>query len=175
MADLFPNLIIGSLIDEQFIMCKHGLKESAAGAWEKDEGGCPEVIKFKNRESHYKLCPHATVKCLWCQTPLKRKECEVHMDDCPSRPSQCSKCERADIPFCKMKVPSSLNGLDSQLSQEHLKTDCPNVSMFCPQCSQKLTRKELALHIANECPLTPVKCLFLDVETVFYFFERNNN
>jgi hypothetical protein len=120
VGDLFPNLIIKNLIDEQNIYCQYGIKKgSGVAVWIRDETGCPEVIKFKNREGHYKVCGFAPLQCPYCANAVKRRDLDTHQAQCPLRPTQCTKCEKQEIPYCDIEVSSLCSISNGYSSYSH--------------------------------------------------------
>jgi len=53
-----PNTAISNSVESIEIYCRFGCKKdsSSAGMWVRDPGGCNEIVRYKDRESHEKGC-----------------------------------------------------------------------------------------------------------------------
>lgn len=92
-ADLRPNLVARTLVDDLWTLCPHGVRlvapppGAAPGAarrgWEPHPDGCPARLRWGLRSAHLASCPHAPVTCPRGGTacgPLARMDVDDHLE-----------------------------------------------------------------------------------------------
>ena len=85
---LVINRAVMGQIDDLLIYCCYGLV-SRGLSYERDAGGCQEVVKLGQRHAHESVCGYAVVICLVggeeCGK-IRKKDLEVHMLSCTHVP-----------------------------------------------------------------------------------------
>jgi len=89
-SSLVPNKALEAQIDDLSIYCCHGVKSNDSGkTWEVDTEGCPEMLKYGNREEHESTCKYQLVMCSYggklCER-IRQKNLDEHFKICSKIP-----------------------------------------------------------------------------------------
>lgn len=92
---LVVNVALANQISGLLVHCRYGLRnDESRGEWTVDEKGCPQTVRFGEREEHESVCDFAKLPCpndrQTCGVFL-RKALAVHVLKCPRTP-----CPNAD-------------------------------------------------------------------------------
>ena len=96
-------------------------------------------------DTHLNACTEFIIECTnKCDVIKKRSELRKHcMDECENREVNCQNCN------VKMKF---------KRLEDHYK-NCIDFPLLCPnECMRTITRKEVELHVNDECPNTLLNC-----------------
>ena len=107
--------------------------------------GCEWNGTIAEVETHLNACSEFIIECTnKCDVIKKRSELRKHcMNECENREVNCQHCK------VKMKYKELENHYSTCIE---FPSKCPN------ECSKDLTRKEVKLHVQNECPNTVLNC-----------------
>ncbi|KAJ4461527.1 hypothetical protein PAPYR_2115 [Paratrimastix pyriformis] len=100
--------------------------------------GCGKTMPAHTYEEHQLGCPHRTVPCPFCNTPIEQIQKAEHESNCPQRVIECRQCghrlAQGDYPH-------------------HIDTTCPKTLVPCPipGCTDMIAREALctARHFAR--------------------------
>ncbi|XP_068724824.1 TNF receptor-associated factor 5-like isoform X2 [Montipora capricornis] len=117
--------------------------------------GCKWIGEIRNYLDHYEICQFEDQVCENCSMSIERQFMEHHKNNCcEERTVRCKYCPNV-FPHCDL--------------QEHVEKECHSFPVKCPQgCGgERIPRKEVESHVANECPRTVVSCPYSVIGCTF--------
>ncbi|EGC36517.1 hypothetical protein DICPUDRAFT_150981 [Dictyostelium purpureum] len=91
------------------------------------------IIRFKDLEKHYEVCPYRPVLCGYCKTEFYDLKIKEHEENCEMRKVECEKC-KSQVAKKELKL--------------HLSDSCPNQTIKCTfGCDKEFERKDLIDHL----------------------------
>ncbi|XP_068698302.1 TNF receptor-associated factor 6-like isoform X9 [Montipora foliosa] len=117
--------------------------------------GCKWIGEIRNYLDHYEICQFEDQVCKDCSMSIERQFMEDHKNNgCDERTVRCKYCPNV-FPHCDL--------------QEHVEKECHSFPVKCPQeCGrERIPRKEVESHVANECPRTVVSCPYSVIGCTF--------
>ena len=143
---VFPNKGLQRMLNNFNVRCSN------------EKEGCKWTGELGDLDNHLNLypqpkklmdgCDFTTVKCIHCSDAFKRSEIKSHQEElCPKRPYSCEYCQIYETCY-------------DDVTTNHWAV-CGSKPVQCPNsCGSSPLRQDLNNHIANECPLTLIKCDF---------------
>ncbi len=119
--------------------------------------GCMWTGKLGQLEEHLNTqsetgCLFVEISCIDCGNLIERQNMQNHrIQDCPYRPYSCEYCHEYESTY-------------NEVTNNHWPA-CKCFPVPCPnECSStSLQRQNLEKHIANECPMRPIRCELYNV------------
>uniref|UniRef100_A0A7M5XCZ4 Uncharacterized protein n=2 Tax=Clytia hemisphaerica TaxID=252671 RepID=A0A7M5XCZ4_9CNID len=112
------------------------------------ENGCEWIGKIVEYKDHAPICQFVKINCslAGCKEKIERRHLQEHEQKCCHRIVKCPHCQ----------IEQKFKHLESHLNV------CPEMMVDCknPECQVRMFRKEVPLHLKNECLYEPVKCKF---------------
>ncbi|KAJ6235859.1 tnf receptor associated factor [Anaeramoeba flamelloides] len=138
-GDLNPtHILIYNLVNELIVRCSNKLQ------------GCTAEVKRIDLEKHSHECQFRTVSCpnKGCTEKILAKDLEQHLEVCG---------------FKRVVCPNKGCGqiFNSEELQEHL-TECLYTLESCQYCNKELIRKNLEIHLKDECLEIVRNCPYFD-------------
>ncbi|EGC32505.1 hypothetical protein DICPUDRAFT_81659 [Dictyostelium purpureum] len=141
------NLYVEKNILNMEVHCLNYFKNLNSYIYEKEEGGCSQIMKLSDLKLHLELCSFKYVKCQYSKIcgsirknllPTHEKACQFNLVPCK---------------FCKVEIQN--NSMDN-----HIAIECEEAQISCNRCYQSIMKKELVNHWRDSCTQYSHKCVY---------------